>query len=170
MAALPNGFDRTENLEIGKFEKVCSILNRFGRRPSGLIPILQAIQHEYQYLPEEVLTYVATSLDVPPARVYRRGHVLCPLCPGAERQARHPHLRRHGLPRQAIDFPSWKLAQDARDKRKEQDHARHDVHRRNRCLPRRLWLGPGHRHRRAGARTDYARARCRPDRRHQVHR
>ncbi len=54
----------------GKFEKVCEILGRFDYRPAGLIPILQAIQHEYQYLPEEVLTYVATSLDVPPARVY----------------------------------------------------------------------------------------------------
>jgi NADH-quinone oxidoreductase subunit E len=53
-----------------KFGKVCDILNRHGRRPSGLIPILQAIQHEYQYLPEEVLTYVATSLDIPPARVF----------------------------------------------------------------------------------------------------
>jgi NADH-quinone oxidoreductase subunit E len=31
---------------------------------------LQAIQHEYQYLPEEVLTFVATSLDLPPARVF----------------------------------------------------------------------------------------------------
>ena len=37
---------------------------------AGLIPILQAIQHEYQYLPEEVLNFVATSLDVPPARVF----------------------------------------------------------------------------------------------------
>lgn len=53
-----------------KFEKVCGILNRHARRPAGLIPILQAIQHEYQYLPEEVLTYVATSLAVPPARVF----------------------------------------------------------------------------------------------------
>lgn len=54
----------------GKFEKVCNILDRHGYRPAGLIPILQAIQHEYQYLPEDVLTYVATSLDVPPARVF----------------------------------------------------------------------------------------------------
>lgn len=53
-----------------KFEKVCAILDRFARRPSGLIPILQAIQREYLYLPEEVLTYVAMSLDVPPARVF----------------------------------------------------------------------------------------------------
>ena len=65
MASTPIVVDRAE-----KFEKVVSILNHHGRRPSGLIPILQAIQHEYQYLPEEVLTYVATSLDVPPARVF----------------------------------------------------------------------------------------------------
>jgi NADH-quinone oxidoreductase subunit E len=65
MASMPVTVDRA-----GKFEKVCSILDRHARRPSGLIPILQAIQHEYQYLPEEVLTYVATSLDVPPARVF----------------------------------------------------------------------------------------------------
>jgi NADH-quinone oxidoreductase subunit E len=54
----------------GKFRNVCSILERHDYRPSGLIPILQAIQHEYQYLPEEVLTFVATSLDLPPARVF----------------------------------------------------------------------------------------------------
>ena len=35
-----------------------------------MIPILQAVQLEYQYLPEEVLTFVATSLDLPPARVF----------------------------------------------------------------------------------------------------
>ena len=69
MVSMPVAVDSTD-----KFNKVCNILNRFGRRPSGLIPILQAIQHEYQYLPEEVLTYVATSLDV-----------LCALCPGAQR-------------------------------------------------------------------------------------
>jgi NADH-quinone oxidoreductase subunit E len=65
MATTPIAVDRAE-----KFEKVCCILNRFARRPSGLIPILQAIEHEYQYLPEEVLTYVATSLDIPAARVF----------------------------------------------------------------------------------------------------
>ncbi len=65
MATMPIAVDRAK-----KFEKVVSILDRFARRPSGLIPILQAVQHEYQYLPEEVLTYVATSLQVPPARVF----------------------------------------------------------------------------------------------------
>ncbi len=65
MATMPVVVDRAQ-----KFEKVCNILDRYARRASGLIPILQAIQHEYQYLPEEVLTYVATSLDIPAARVF----------------------------------------------------------------------------------------------------
>jgi NADH-quinone oxidoreductase subunit E len=34
------------------------------------VPILQAVQEEYRYLPQEVLTYVATALDVSPARVF----------------------------------------------------------------------------------------------------
>ena len=65
MASTPVAVDGAK-----KFEKVSSILERYAYRPAGLIPILQAVQHEYQYLPEEVLTYVATSLDVPPARVF----------------------------------------------------------------------------------------------------
>lgn len=53
-----------------KFGRVCDILERYGCDPAKLIPILQAVQEEYRYLPEEVLTYVATSLNLSPARVY----------------------------------------------------------------------------------------------------
>jgi NADH-quinone oxidoreductase subunit E len=53
-----------------KFEAVCAILDRYSRQPSKLIPILQAVQDEYRYLPEEVLNFVATALGVPPARVF----------------------------------------------------------------------------------------------------
>jgi len=53
-----------------KFLKVVSILEAHGRKPSRLVPILQAVQEEYRYLPEEVLTYVATALEVSPARVF----------------------------------------------------------------------------------------------------
>lgn len=38
--------------------------------PSRLIPILQAVQQEYRYLPEEVMTYIATALDASPAHVF----------------------------------------------------------------------------------------------------
>jgi len=55
---------------VRKFEKVCQILDSYQRDSTRLIPILQAIQEEYRYLPEEVLTFVATSLKLPPAGVY----------------------------------------------------------------------------------------------------
>jgi NADH-quinone oxidoreductase subunit E len=53
-----------------RFDAVCRILDAHLRDPAKLIPILQAVQDEYRYLPEEVLVYVATSLGLPPARVY----------------------------------------------------------------------------------------------------
>lgn len=53
-----------------KFERVCAILDHHRRDPAKLIPILQEVQEEYRYLPEEVMTYVATALGLPPARVY----------------------------------------------------------------------------------------------------
>jgi NADH-quinone oxidoreductase subunit E len=66
MSAIP-----TTPPTVGRqFQAVCKTLERHGHQPSRLIPILQAIQDEYRYLPEDVLTYVATALGVPPARVF----------------------------------------------------------------------------------------------------
>ena len=65
MASVPTSVE-----SAGKFDKVCQILDRYAHRPAALIPILHAVQHDYQYLPEEVLTYVATSLGIPTARVF----------------------------------------------------------------------------------------------------
>jgi NADH-quinone oxidoreductase subunit E len=55
---------------VRQFAKVCEILDRHQRNAARLIPILQEVQGEYRYLPEEVLTFVATSLGLPPARVF----------------------------------------------------------------------------------------------------
>jgi NADH-quinone oxidoreductase subunit E len=55
---------------VRQFAKVCEILERHEHQSSRLIPILQEVQSEYRYLPEEVLTFVATSLGLPPARVF----------------------------------------------------------------------------------------------------
>ncbi len=60
----------TATQALRNFEKVCEILDGHGRDPAKLVPILQAVQAEYRYLPEEVLAYVATSLGLPPARVF----------------------------------------------------------------------------------------------------
>lgn len=56
--------------EARRFEAVIRVLDRYDRDPSRLIPILQAVQDEYRYLPEEIMTYVATALDISPAKVY----------------------------------------------------------------------------------------------------
>ena len=56
--------------KLRKFGRVCEIVDKYDRNPSKLIPILQEVQKEYRYLPEEVMTYVATCLDMSPARIY----------------------------------------------------------------------------------------------------
>jgi NADH-quinone oxidoreductase subunit E len=55
---------------LRKFQRVCEIVDQNGRNASRLIPILQAVQGEYRYLPEEILTFIATSLGIPPAKVF----------------------------------------------------------------------------------------------------
>ena len=52
------------------FDRVQAIIEEYGATESALIPILQKVQEEYRYLPEEILTFVATALDMPPATVY----------------------------------------------------------------------------------------------------
>jgi NADH-quinone oxidoreductase subunit E len=56
--------------KLRPFARVCVILDHRGQNPAHLIPILQAVQGEYRYLPEDILTFVATSLRLPPARVF----------------------------------------------------------------------------------------------------
>jgi NADH-quinone oxidoreductase subunit E len=59
-----------ENENRTQFERLCEILEQYDYQAAKLIPILQAVQDEYRYLPEDVLTYVATALHLPPARVF----------------------------------------------------------------------------------------------------
>ncbi|MDR1891549.1 MAG: NAD(P)H-dependent oxidoreductase subunit E [Oscillospiraceae bacterium] len=53
-----------------KFDRVCAVLDKYERSPHKLIPILQEIQAEYAYLPEDIMTYVATALGVSPGSVF----------------------------------------------------------------------------------------------------
>lgn len=58
------------NQEFRKFEKVLEILKKYDHNKNNLIAILHRVQEEYRYLPEDVLTYVAAALEIPPAEVY----------------------------------------------------------------------------------------------------
>jgi len=47
-----------------------AILARHGRKASRLVPILQAVQEAYRYLPPAALRRVAEALEIPAARVF----------------------------------------------------------------------------------------------------
>ena len=51
-------------------EKVAAIVSRYGGNRDSLISILQDIQSEYHYLPENVLRAVASQLGLPLIQVY----------------------------------------------------------------------------------------------------
>jgi NADH-quinone oxidoreductase subunit E len=56
--------------EAVRLQKVWGILDRFDSDPGKIIPILQAVQEEYRYLPEEVMILVASALRISPAKVF----------------------------------------------------------------------------------------------------
>lgn len=56
--------------QMRQFSKVINILENHNNNDKDLIPILQEVQQEYRYLPEEVMVFIATSLDIPPAKVF----------------------------------------------------------------------------------------------------
>ena len=51
-------------------DKVTEIVDRYGCNRDSLVSILQDIQSEYRYLPEDALRAVARQLDVPLIQVY----------------------------------------------------------------------------------------------------
>lgn len=53
-----------------QLDKVEQIIEKYQRKKSSLIAVLQEIQKEYRYLPEEILTYVSTAMEISPAKVF----------------------------------------------------------------------------------------------------
>ena len=60
----------TTNAMISHLEAVNEILAKHNYDEAKLIPILQEVQEEYKYLPKDIISYVGTSLGLPPAKVY----------------------------------------------------------------------------------------------------
>ena len=52
------------------FDKVASIVNKYDSNHDSLVSILQDVQSEYHYLPEDALRIVAERLDLPLVQVY----------------------------------------------------------------------------------------------------
>jgi len=55
-----------------KFEatKIDAMIDKYGNDPSSLIQVMQDIQNEYRYLPEDALRYLGGKLNVPMSRIY----------------------------------------------------------------------------------------------------
>lgn len=62
--------DKRKGTFDGTFTKVDAILEKYGAKKANLVAILQAVQGEYKYLPEEVMTYLGTKLPVSPATIF----------------------------------------------------------------------------------------------------
>jgi len=51
-------------------DKVKEIIKRYGSDKSFIVPILQDVQREFNYLPKDALSAVSSNLNVPISRVY----------------------------------------------------------------------------------------------------
>ncbi len=61
---------KTVQEPLRNFAKVKEIIEKYGTERSALIPVLQAIQGEFRYLPQEMLSFVATAMGIPQAEVF----------------------------------------------------------------------------------------------------
>lgn len=57
-------------MEELKFDVVDGILNKYDNNKSYLIAVLQDIQNEYNYLPEDALNYVADKLEINLSKIF----------------------------------------------------------------------------------------------------
>lgn len=53
-----------------KFQKVNDILAKYDYDATNLIAILQQVQGQYNYLPQDILTYISTALGRSPSEVF----------------------------------------------------------------------------------------------------
>jgi NADH:ubiquinone oxidoreductase subunit E len=58
-------------LEAEDLEKMQRIIEEYRGQKGALVPILQAINSTYKYLPENVLKYISQELDIPLTLIYR---------------------------------------------------------------------------------------------------
>ncbi len=78
----------------GETKKIDQIVKQHKSKASGLVGMLQDVQNEYNYLPQEALTRIAKSLNIPASQTYSlatfyktfslkpRGKYLVSLCMG----------------------------------------------------------------------------------------
>jgi NADH-quinone oxidoreductase subunit E len=61
--------EKTQNM-VNHLSMANKILKKNNYDESRLMPILQEVQEEYKYLSKDLISYVATSIGIPPSQVY----------------------------------------------------------------------------------------------------
>jgi NADH-quinone oxidoreductase subunit E len=56
--------------ENNRYSRIDSILDKYQNKKSALIAVLQEIQSEYKYLPEDVLEYISKKMEVTPSKIF----------------------------------------------------------------------------------------------------
>ena len=90
---------------IRKFERVFEIIDQNQRSAARLIPILQAVQAEYRYLPEEISDLCSDITRHIAGEGLRGGNFLFPVYLKAKGQISYPRLQRNGVPRKRVYGP-----------------------------------------------------------------
>lgn len=52
------------------YEWTDGIIAQFGKTRTSLIPVLQSVQSRFKYLPEEIMSHIATQMTLPLSSVY----------------------------------------------------------------------------------------------------
>jgi len=60
----------SSSVQSANYSKVDKILERFEYKKSNLIAILQEVQAHFNYLPENIMTYIGTKMNISPATVF----------------------------------------------------------------------------------------------------
>jgi NADH:ubiquinone oxidoreductase subunit E len=69
-AAKLQGNSISEEIPLSELRRIDPILNKYGRKPNYLIPILKECQEIFGYLPAEVQRYIAKGLGITSSQVY----------------------------------------------------------------------------------------------------
>ena len=135
-----------------KASRVDAIIERIGRQPDMLVPVLQAAQEEFKYLSKDVMALIAKGLNVPAAKVYGvatfyahftlepKGKHIIRCCDGTACHVKGSTAIMDALCR-------------SRACRKPTHHKRWQFHARNRLVPWRLWTRARRRSRRTRSRS-----------------
>ena len=88
-------------LDKSYYEKTDEIIERYGKKPGSLIPVMQDIQAEYRYLPAELLTYAAAQIGITETKAWSvatfyenfsfeaKGKYVIKVCDGTACHVRH---------------------------------------------------------------------------------